>query len=134
MPLYYGMHGSCTTWIVVPCVLMRLMREGTAKYQYFKNDEIVYSVGSDCTNLNQCWITVSFNLRQTPFYAVLRDSGYSGPIVADTDTLWQQQLFHRNFLHGLLCIMRKQETILCRNLVPEEMADCNWMSCQLKVL
>ena len=53
-------------------------------------DEIVYSVGSDCTNLNQCRITVSFNLRQTPFsfhvYAVLRDSGYSGPIVADTDT------------------------------------------------
>lgn len=27
-------------------------------------------------------------------------------------------------LPGLLCIKRKQETILCRNLVPEEMADC----------
>jgi len=27
-------------------------------------------------------------------------------------------------LPGLLCIKRKQVTILCRNLVPEEMADC----------
>ena len=27
-------------------------------------------------------------------------------------------------LSGLLCIKRKQETILCRNLVSEEMADC----------
>ena len=34
--------------------------------------------------------------------------------------MWQQQLFHRN----LLCIERRQVTILCRNLVPEEMADC----------
>ena len=28
-------------------------------------------------------------------------------------------------LPGLLCIKRKQETILCCNLVHEEMADCN---------
>ena len=27
-------------------------------------------------------------------------------------------------LPGLLCIKRKQATILCHNLVPEEMADC----------
>ena len=41
----------------------------------------------------------------------------------------RMHLFHRNFL-----AKRKQETILCYNLVPEEMVDCNWMSCQLRVL
>ena len=109
---------------------MRLMREGTAKYQYA---EIVHSVGSDCTNLNQCRITVSFNLRQTPFsflHMLYCDIGYSGPIVTDTDTYAPIS----QKLPGLLCIKRKQETILCCNLVPEEMADCNWMSCQLRVL
>ena len=110
------------TLIVVPCVLMRLIREGTAKYQY---DEI--------TNLNQCRITVSFNLRQTPFsflHMLYCEIGYSGPIVADTDSYAPIS----QKLPGLLCKKRKQETILCRNLVPEEMADCNWMSCQLRVL
>ena len=66
-------------------------------------------------------------------YAVLRDSGYSGPIVADTDTYMAAAPISQQ-LPGLLCIKRKQETILCCNLVPEEMADCNWMSCQLRVL
>ena len=63
-------------------------------------------------------------------YAVLRDSSYSGPIVADTDTYMAAAPISQK-LPGLLCI---KETILCRDLVPEEMADCNWMSCQLRVL
>ena len=59
-------------------------------------------------------------------YAVLRESGYSGPVVIDaTDTdayvaaavFWQQ-------LAGMICIKRKQETIFCRGLVNDEMADC----------
>ena len=57
-------------------------------------------------------------------YAVLRDSGYSGPIVADTDTYMAAVPISQK-LPGLLCIKRKQETILCRNLVPEEMAECH---------
>ena len=68
-------------------------------------------------------------------YAVLQHSGYStsGRVVADTDT-YMAAAARSQKLPGLLCIKRKQETILCRNLVPEEMADCNWMSCQLRVL
>ena len=68
------------------------MKEETASISIINYDEIVYSVGSDCTNFNQCRITVSFNLRQSTIhfsaYAVLQDSGYStsGPVVADTDT------------------------------------------------
>ena len=51
-------------------------------------------------------------------YAVLRDSGYSEPIVADTDTYMAAAPISQK-LPGLLCIKRKQETILCRNLVPK---------------
>ena len=59
-------------------------------------------------------------------YAVLRESGCTGPVVidaVDTDAyvaaavLWQQ-------LAGMTCIKRKQETIVCRGLLAEEMADC----------
>ena len=56
-------------------------------------------------------------------YAVLQDSGYSGPIVADTDTYMAAAPISQK-LPGLLCIKRKQET---SNIVPEEMADCNCM-------
>ena len=100
--------------------------------------EIIYSVGSDCTNLStqepmpdNAQITVSVNLRQTPFsflpaYTVLRNSGYNEPVVidsADTDAYVAAAAISQKF-PGLLCIKRKQDTILCRNLVPEEMASC----------
>ena len=51
---------------------------------------------------------------------------YSGPIVidsADTNIYVAAAAISQN-LPGLLCIKRKQATILCHNLVPEEMADC----------
>ena len=59
-------------------------------------------------------------------YIVLRESGYSGPVVIDTtDTdayvtsaaISQQQ-------PGMLCIKRKNELILCRGMVTEEMSEC----------
>lgn len=59
-------------------------------------------------------------------YAVLRESSDSSPVttdIADRDPYvagiaisWQ--------LPRLLCIRRKQKTILCRGLVTEEMTDC----------
>ena len=39
-----------------------------------------------------------------------------GPLSLTQIHIWQQHLFHRNFLAS----SRKQETILCRNIVPEE--------------
>ena len=59
-------------------------------------------------------------------YAVLRKSGYSGPVVidaADTDA-YVAAAFISQQLPGMLCIKRKQETVLCHGLVTEEMADC----------
>ena len=95
--------------------------------------EIVYSVGSDCTNLSTQELMPYYSFSQSEAdtilfsaYAVLRDSGYSGPVVinsADTDTYVTAAAISQK-LPGLLCIKRKQETILCRNLVSEEMADC----------
>jgi len=65
--------------------------------------EIVYSVGSHCTNLSgQQWLPdYSFDQSEADtiffsVYTVLCDSGYIGPVVidaADTDGMWQQQLF-----------------------------------------
>lgn len=52
--------------------------------------------------------------------------GYSGPVAinsADTDTYVAAAAISQR-LPSLLCIKRKQETILCGNLVPEEMAGC----------
>ena len=58
--------------------------------------EIVYSVGSKCTNLSTQEFMPDYSFSQSEAdtilfsaYAVLRDSGYSGPVVidsADTDT------------------------------------------------
>ena len=63
----------------------------------------------------------------TIFISALRCIGYgSGPVVidsADTDIYVAAAAISQK-LPGLLCIKRKQEIILCRNLVPEEMADC----------
>ena len=59
-------------------------------------------------------------------YAVLRESGYSGPVVidvADTDAYVAAAAISQ-LLPGMFCIKRKQETILCHGLVTEEMADC----------
>ena len=59
-------------------------------------------------------------------YSALRESGYSGPVVidvADTDAYVSAAVISQQ-LPGMLCINRKQETILCRGLVTEEMANC----------
>ena len=52
-------------------------------------------------------------------YAVLFTVG----LLADTDIYVAAAAISQK-LPGLLCIKRKQATILCRNLVPEKMADC----------
>ena len=59
-------------------------------------------------------------------YTLLRDCGYNGPVVidsADTDTYVATAAISQKF-PGLLYIKRKQDTILCRSLVPEEMTSC----------
>ncbi len=59
-------------------------------------------------------------------YTVLRESSYSGPVVidaADTDAYVAAAVISQQ-LPGMLCIKRKQETVLCRGLVTEEMAGC----------
>ena len=45
-------------------------------------------------------------------------------LLADTDNIYVAAAAISQKLPGLLCIKRQQATILCRNLVPEEMVDC----------
>ena len=95
--------------------------------------EIIYSVGSHCTNLstqqpmqNYCFDQSEAGTILFSTYAVLRESGYSGPVVidaADTDA-YVAAAFVSQQLSGMLCIKRRQETVLCHGLVTEEMADC----------
>ena len=95
--------------------------------------EIIYSVGSHCTNLSTQQVMQDYTFHQSEAdtiifsaYAVLRESGYSGPVVidaADTDAYIAAASISQQ-LPGILCIKRKQELIFCRGLVPDEMADC----------
>jgi len=61
------------------------------------------------------------------FYAILCESGYAAPVVIDaTDTgVYIAAAYISHQLPGMLYIKRKQETILCRSLVSEDMAKCN---------
>jgi hypothetical protein len=59
-------------------------------------------------------------------YAVLRESGYSGHVVidaADTDAYVAAAAISQQ-LPGILCVKRKQETVLCHSLATDEMAHC----------
>jgi hypothetical protein len=59
-------------------------------------------------------------------YAVLRESGYSGPVVvdaADTDADVAAAVIAQQ-LPGMIYIKTKQELIWCRELVTVDMADC----------
>ena len=95
--------------------------------------EIFYSVGSHCTNLSTQQHMENYSFEQSEAdtilfstYAVLLESGYNGPVVidvADTDAYVAAAAISRQ-LPGILCIKRKQENILSRGLVTEEMADC----------
>jgi hypothetical protein len=95
--------------------------------------EIIYSVGSLCTNLSTKQPMENYSFDQSEadtvlfsMYAVLRESGYSGPVVidaADTDAYVAAAVISHQ-LPGMLCIKRKQETILCHELVTDEMAEC----------
>lgn len=95
--------------------------------------EIFYSVGSHCTNLSTQQHMENYSFEQSEAdtilfstYTVLRESGYNGPVVidvADTDAYVAAAAISRQ-LPGIHCIKRKQEIILCRSLVTEEMADC----------
>ena len=90
--------------------------------------EIVYSVGSDCTNLSTQESMPDYSFSQSEANTILI-SAYAvlltvGPVVissADTDIYVAAAISQK--LPGLLCIKRKQATILCHNLVPGEMAD-----------
>ena len=95
--------------------------------------EIVYSVGPHCINLSTQQLMEDYTIEQSEadtilftVYAGLRQSGYSGPVVidaADTDVYVAASVISRQ-LPGMLCIKRNKETVLCRGLLTEEMADC----------
>ena len=108
------------------------LQKWTCSYLTDVDIEIINSVGSHCTNVStqQPMQNYSFDQPEADTvlfsaYAVLRESGYSGSVVIDTDVadtdvaaaVFSQQL------PCMLCITRKQQAIFCRCLVTDEMAD-----------
>ena len=57
-------------------------------------------------------------------YIVLQNSGYNGPVVIDSADTDAYVCGSSSYFTEIPCIKRKQDTILCCNLVPEEMASC----------
>ena len=95
--------------------------------------EIVYSVGAQCTNLSTQEMMHNYSFDQSEadtilfsVYAVLRESGYGGPVVIDAADIdaYVAAAFISRRLPGMLCIKRKHETVVCSDLVTDEMADC----------
>ncbi|KAL8591125.1 hypothetical protein ACOMHN_063749 [Nucella lapillus] len=113
--------------------LQQLIKEYMTELAQSTQTEIIYSVGSHCTNLSTQEPVENFTFDQSEadtvffsIYSVIRESGYSGPVVldsVDTDAYVAAAVISRQ-LPGMLCIKRKQETINCRGLVTDEMADC----------
>ena len=95
--------------------------------------EIVYSVGSHCNNLstkqpmeNYCFEQSEADTILFSVYAVLRESGYTGPVVidaADTDVYVAAAYISRQ-LPGMLYIQKDKKAISCQSLATNEMADC----------
>ena len=88
---------------------------------------LIYSVGSHCINVSTQQPMQNYNFDHSKAdnvlfsaYAVLRESGYSGPVVIDTyvaaEVISQQLL-------GMLCVKRKQETV-CGGLATDKTAHC----------
>ena len=99
------------------------------------NTEIIYSVGSHCTNLSTKQPMQNYRFDQSEADTILFSAYtvihicelcYSGPVVidaADTDA-YVAAAFILQQLAGMLHIKRKQAMVLCHGLVTEEMADC----------
>ena len=94
--------------------------------------EIVYSVGSDCTNLSTQESMPDYSFSQSEADTILI-SAYAVLFTVQWARChrlsWHRYIYVAaaaisQKLPGLLCVKRKQATILCHNLVPEEMADC----------
>ena len=89
------------------------------------NADIIYLVGSNCTNMSTQQPMQNYSFDKSEADTVLL-SGYSGPVVinaADTDAYVAAAVISQQ-LPGTLCIKRKQQRIFCRGPVTDDMADC----------
>ena len=97
------------------------------KVQMQKLSTLLALTALTCQPKNQCRITVSCSQSEADTILI---SAYAVLLYCLQWACWLTQIIYvaaaaiSQKLPGLLCIKRQQATILCRNLVPEEMADC----------
>ena len=112
--------------------MQKLIGSYLADFARNTNVDVIYSIGSHCTNLSSQQNMDQYSFDQSEadtiifsFYAVLHESGYAGPVVIDaTDTVQMFTLQQHTYLISFLVCCALRETILGRSLVSEDMERC----------
>ena len=113
--------------------LQKLMSDYLTEVSQDLDVVVIYSVGTRCTNLSTQQVMPEYSFDQseadtviTSMYTLLRQMGYSGPVVidaADTD-VYDAAAVISHQQPGVLCIKKKHDLISCNQLVPVEMSVC----------
>ena len=114
-------------------MLQKLMSDYLTEVSRDFDVVVIYSVGTRCTNLSTQQVMPEYSFDQseadtviTSMYTLLREMGYSGPVVidaADTDVYVAAAVISHQ-QPGVLCIKKKHDLISCNQLVPVEMSVC----------
>jgi len=109
--------------LLLHSTLQQQQQETNAKDSYLAdfarntNIDVIYSIGSHCTNLSSQQNMDQYSFDQSEadtiifsFHAVLRESGYAGPVVIDATNVdvYIAAACISYQLPGMLCIKRKQ--------------------------
>ena len=113
--------------------LQALIKTQLSEQSHSISQELVYSVGEDCVSLStgDTKDNLSFSQGETdtimPFvYAAPRSSGYSDPVVIDTEDtdVYIQAAAISHHIPGILCINKKRQYFFCRSMCTEDFANC----------
>ena len=113
--------------------LQKLLAKYLTEIAQHVEAEIIYSVGTNCTNLSTQELMPVYNFNQAEadtiilsVYTVLRERGYNGPVVSDADDpdkyVAASAISHQQ--PGELYIKSKQELISCHDMVSDELSAC----------
>ena len=103
--------------------IQKLICSYLADFARNMNVDVIYSIGSHCTNLSSQQNMDQYSFDQSEadtiifsFYAVLHESGYAGPVVIDaTDTVQMFTLQQHTYLISFLvcCAIRGSRKLSC---------------------
>ena len=110
--------------------LQALIKTQLSERSHSISQELVYSVGEDCVSLSTGDTKDSLSFSQgeadtimLSVYVALRSSGYSDPVVIDTEDtdIYIQAAAISHHIPGILCI---KTVFFCRSMCTEDFANC----------